>query len=176
MTGIERNPEKPGKRPGLTLARGDATRPTMLAPLIAGHDAVISASRFQMSNANALLAAMKGAGVERLLVVGGAGSLEVAPGEALVDSPGFREAYKAEARAGRDFLQVLRKEHTLDWTFRSASAEFAPGKRTGRFRLGGDELLVDANGKSWISMEDFAIALDELEQPRHSRQRFTVGY
>lgn len=177
VTGIERNPEKIGARQGLTVKRGDATQPATLAPLIGGHDAVLSASRFQTSDANALLTAVKSAGVTRLLVVGGAGSLETAPGKALVDTPGFPEAYKAEARAGGQFLQVLRKEHTLDWTFLSPSAEFAPGERTGHFRLGGDELLVDAKGKSWISMEDFAIAMvDELEHPRHSRRRFTVGY
>jgi uncharacterized protein len=72
---------------------------------------------------------------------------------------------------------VLRKERDLDWTFLSPSAEFAPGERTGKFRFRGDQMLVDAKGKSWISMEDFAIAfVDELEHPKHSRQRFTVGY
>src|SRR5205814_2054766 len=94
--------------------------------------------------------------------VGGAGSLEVAPGKALVDTPGFPEAYKAEGRAGARFLEVL-KETELDWTFLSPSAEFAPGERTGKFRLGENQLLVDATGKSRISMEDYAIAfVDEL--------------
>ena len=112
-----------------------------------------------------------------VLVVGGAGSLQVAPGKALIDTPGFPEAYKAESSAGGRFLDALRKEGDLDWTFLSPSAEFAPGERTGRFRLGGNELLVDATGKSRISMEDFAIAfVDELEHPKHNRQRFTVGY
>jgi uncharacterized protein len=125
-----------------------------------------------------LINAVKRSGVKRLLVVGGAGSLEVAPGKALVDSPGLSgRAYKAEATAGVKFLVVLRKERDLDWTFLSPSAEFAPGERTGKFRLRGDQMLVDAKGKSWISMEDFAIAfVDELEHPKHSRQRFTVGY
>ena len=109
-------------------------------------------------------------------VVGGAGSLEVAPGKALVDTPGFPEAYKAEGRAGTRFLEVL-KETELDWTFLSPSAEFAPGERTGKFRLGENQLLVDATGKSRISMEDYAIAfVDELEHPKHHRRRFTVGY
>ena len=93
---------------------------------------------------------MKRSGIKRLLVVGGAGSLEVAPGKALVDSPGFPDAYKAEATAGDKFLDVLRKGRDLDWTFLSPSAEFAPGERTGKFRLGGDQMLVDAKGKSWI--------------------------
>jgi uncharacterized protein len=177
VTGIQRNAASVPARPGLTLKPGDVTQPSVIAPLIAGHDAVVSAARFETSDPNALIAAVKKAGVNRLLVVGGAGSLEVAPGKALVDTPGFPEGYKAEARAGARFLDALRKEADLDWTFLSPSAEFAPGERTGKFRLGGNELIVDAKGKSWISMEDFAIALvDELEHPKHRRQRFTVGY
>jgi uncharacterized protein len=177
VTGIERHPKPAQAKEGLTRRQGDATQPAALAPLLAGHDAVVSASRFQTSDATALIAAVKTAGVKRLLVVGGAGSLEVAPGQALVDTPGFPEAYKAEARAGVTFLNALRAEKDLDWTFLSPSAEFVPGTRTGTFRLGGNELLTDRTGRSWVSMEDFAIALvDELEHPRHRRERFTVGY
>ena len=177
VTGIERHPKPAQAKEGLTLRQGDATQPAALAPLLAGHDAVVSASRFQTSDATALIAAVKTAGVKRLLVVGGAGSLEVAPGQALVDTPGFPEAYKAEARAGVTFLDTLRAEKDLDWPFLSPSAEFAPGTHTGAFRLGGNELLTDRTGRSWVSMEDFAIALvDELEHPRHRRERFTVGY
>ena len=107
----------------------------------------------------------------------GAGSLEVAPGVQLMDTPAFPAAYKPEALAGRDFLNVLRDERELHWTFLSPPAIFGPGERTGRFRLGTDQLLVGDDGESRISMEDFAIALvDELEKPRHPRQRFTVGY
>ena len=164
-------------RPGLTILQADATKPNSLAPRLTGHDAVISASRFVTSDADALVAAVKAAGVKRLLVVGGAGSLEVSPGKALVDSDGFPEAFKAEAQAGARFLERLRKAPDLDWTFLSPSADFAPGQRTGHFRLGGDQLLTDADGKSHISMEDFAIAMvDELERPAHVRQRLTVGY
>ena len=177
VTGIERSPGKIGARPGVTVMQGDARQASTLAPLLAEHDVVVSASRFQSSDAKALLAAVKKAGVKRLLVVGGAGSLEAAPGKALMDTPGFPEAHKAEARAGGEFLTALRAERDVDWAFLSPSAEFAPGERTGTFRLGEDQLLVDAKGQSWISMEDFAIAfVDELEHPRHSRQRFTVGY
>ena len=176
MTGIERNPGKLTNRRGLEIKQGDATNPSILVPLITGHDAVVSASRFVTSDPAALIAAVTKAGVKRLLVVGGAGSLEVAPGKALVDTPGFPEAYKAEGRAGTRFLEVL-KETELDWTFLSPSAEFAPGERTGKFRLGENQLLVDATGKSRISMEDYAIAfVDELEHPKHHRRRFTVGY
>jgi putative NADH-flavin reductase len=177
VTGIARDVRGMAARPHLLLKNGDATRTTQLAPLLAGHDAAISATRFATSDARALIDAVKQAGVPRLLVVGGAASLEVAPGQVLIDAPGFPAAYKPEAEAGRRFLDTLRKATQLDWSFLSPSAEFVPGERTGTFRLGGDQLLTDANGRSWISMEDFAIALvDELETPRHSRQRFTVGY
>ena len=95
----------------------------------------------------------------------------------LVDTPGFPEVYKPEALGGREFLNVLRAEKELEWTFLSSSAEFAPGKRTGKFRLGKDRLLTLPNGESKISMEDFAIAMiDELETSKHVRERFTVGY
>ena len=177
VTGIARNLDKVEARAGLTVKRGDATAASTLAPLLAGHDAVMSASRFQTSDPAALIDAVKKAGVKRLLVVGGAGSLEVASGKALKDTPDFPPAYKPEASAGSEFLTALRREAVLDWTFLSPSAEFAPGERIGKFRLGGDQLLVDENGKSRISMEDFAIAMvDELERPTHSRRRFTVGY
>lgn len=177
VTGIARNVAAVAPRDGLSLASADVADGERLLPLLKGHDAVISSTRFAGSDAASLIAVVKAAGVPRLLVVGGAGSLEVAPGVALIDTPEFPEAYKAEASGGRDFLAVLRQERQLDWTFLSPSALFEPGQRTGTFRLGKDSLLVDAKGDSAISMEDFAIALsDELEQPRHSRQRFTVGY
>lgn len=178
VTGIARNVSNLPQRPGLTLHSADATRSEALVPLLRGHDAVISTTRFVGgSEAGVLIAAARQADVPRLLVVGGAGSLEVAPGVALIDTPEFPAAYKAEASAGRDFLRMLQKEKDLDWTFLSPSALFEPGARTGKFRLGGDQLLVDAQGKSWISMEDYAIALaDELESPKHSCRRFTVGY
>ncbi|RZI97405.1 MAG: NAD(P)-dependent oxidoreductase [Variovorax sp.] len=178
VTGIARNVSGVAAREGLEVKAGDATKADTLAPLLRGHDAVVSATRFDGgSDAATVVAATRGAGVPRLLVVGGAGSLEVAPGVAVVDTPGFPEAYKAEATAGRVFLDALRGEKELDWTFLSPSAVFEPGQRTGRFRLGGDGLLSDAAGNSHISMEDYAIALvDEIEVPKHPRQRFTVGY
>ena len=178
VTGIARKVDGAASRTGLTAKAADATSVDALVPLLRGHDAVISSTRFAGgTDAATLIAAAKQAGVPRLLVVGGAGSLEVAPGAALIDTPNFPEAYKPEARAGGVMLAALRQEKELDWTFLSPSALFAPGERTGKFRLGGDGLLSDASGKSWISMEDYAIALaDEVEAPRHSRQRFTVGY
>ena len=108
---------------------------------------------------------------------GGAGSLFVAPGLRVIDTPDFPEEYKAEAGAGVAFLETLSQEKSLDWTFLSPSAEFFEGERTGAFRLGKDDLLVSAAGKSSISFADYAIAmLDEVEQHAHPRQRFTVGY
>nr|WP_288453035.1 NAD(P)-dependent oxidoreductase [uncultured Pseudomonas sp.] len=177
VTGIARDVSNVPAQSGLTLASADVADAARLVPLLEGHDAVVSTTRFVGSDAPSLIAAVKAAGVTRLLVVGGAGSLEVAPGVALIDTPQFPAAYKEEASAGRDFLNVLRGEQALDWTFLSPSALFEPGQRTGRFRLGSDSLLVDADGNSAISMEDYAIALvDELEQAKHSRKRFTVGY
>jgi len=178
VTGVARKIEGAPSQPGLMLKAADATSVDALVPLLRGHDAVISATRFVGgSDAATLIAATKKAGVPRLLVVGGAGSLEVAPGKALIDTPDFPDAYKAEASAGGVMLQGLRAEKELDWTFLSPSALFMPGARTGKFRIGGDALLTDDNGKSWISMEDYAIAMaEELETPSHSRRRFTVGY
>jgi putative NADH-flavin reductase len=177
VTGIARHASGVPPRPNVVVKEADATDAAQLAPLLAGHDAVISASKFVSSDAKALIAAVKQAGVKRLLVVGGASSLEVAPGRVLADTPDFPEAYKPEASAGRAFLDALCEEKDLDWSYLSPAAEFEPGARTGQFRTGGDQLLTDANGKSWISMEDYAIALvDELEAPKHVRQRYTVGY
>ena len=177
VTGIVRSPDKAPAPAGVDVRQGDANRPEELAALLRGHDAVISAANFRVLKAAPLLQAVKAAGVSRLLVVGGAASLEVAPGKALFDTPTFPEAHKAEAGEGRQFLADLRNEKDLEWTFLSPSALFAPGKRTGRFRTGKDALLTDEQGESHISMEDYAIAMiDELEHPRHIRERFTVGY
>ena len=178
VTGIARNVSTVPARPGLSVQAADASRPGALAPMLRGHDAVISAMRFAGGiTAPALISAVKHADVKRVLVVGGAGSLLIAPGVALIDSPDFPAAYKAEASAGRFFLDALRTETDLDWTFLSPSAVLEPGERTGKFRMGGDDLLVDVQGRSHTSMEDYAIALvDELETPRHGRRRFTVGY
>lgn len=175
-TAIVRDPGKVAALPGVTPRQGDVHDEAGLAALLRGHDAVISAVHFTASDPHRLLAAVRASGVPRYLVVGGAGSLEVAPGRRLVDTPDFPTAYKAEATAGAAFLDLLRDEPTLDWTFLSPSAMFVPGERTGRFRLGQDQLLANEQG-SRISFEDYAIALvDELERPAHVRQRFTVGY
>ena len=177
VTAIARHPEKIASGANVTPTRGDVMDQAGLARLLAGHDAVISSVHFLASDPVKLIAAAKESKVGRYLVVGGAGSLEVAPGVRLVTTPGFPVAYKAEAEKGAAFLDLLQAERELDWTFLSPSALFVAGERTGKFRLGTDQLLTAADGKSSISFEDFAVALaDEIERPAHIRQRFTVGY
>ena len=177
VTAIARHPEKIAARANVTPTGGDVMDQAGLARLLAGHDAAISSVHFLASDPVSLIAAAKESKVGRYLVVGGAGSLEVAPGVRLVTTSGFPVAYKAEAEAGGAFLDLLRAEKELNWTFLSPSALFVAGERTGKFRLGIDQLLTAADGKSSISFEDFAVALaDEIERPAHVRQRFTVGY
>ena len=176
VTGIVRNPDAVPKLANVQAKNGDVHDQTGLAELLKGHDAVISSVHFTASDPAKLIASVRAAGVKRYLVVGGAGSLEVAPGLKLIDAPDFPEAYRPEAAAGGVFLDLLRQQQDLDWTFLSPSAVFAPGERTGVFRLGSDQLIANEAGSS-ISFEDFAVALiDELENPAHVRQRFTVGY
>lgn len=177
VTAIGRHPEKIAALPGITAKRGDVMDQASLAQLLAGHDAAVSSVHFTASDPARLIGAAKESGVGRYLVVGGAGSLEVAPGVRLVATPGFPVAYKAEAEKGAAFLDLLRQERELNWTFLSPSVLFVAGERTGKFRLGTDQLLTAADGKSSISFEDFAVALaDEIERPAHIRRRFTVGY
>jgi putative NADH-flavin reductase len=176
VTAIVRHPEKVLPHPNVIAKKGDVFDQSGLAELLKGHDAVVSSVHFLASDPHKLIEAVRAAGVKRYIVVGGAGSLEVAPGVKLIDTPEFPAAYKAEAAAGGVFLDLLRPEKELDWTFLSPSALFVAGERTGKFRLGSEQLLTTDKGSS-ISFEDFAIALvDELEKPQHSRQRFTVGY
>ncbi|WP_418135621.1 NAD(P)-dependent oxidoreductase [Agrobacterium sp. El2ro-1b] len=176
VTAIARNPEKIAALPNVVAKKGDVFDPAALSELLKGHDAVISSVHFTASDPATLIEAVRASGVQRYLVVGGAGSLEIAPGQRVVDLPDFPAAYKAEATKGAEFLDKLKQEKQLDWTFLSPSAEFVPGERTGKFRIGKDNLLSNDQG-SRISFEDYAIALvDEIEKPQHSRQRFTVGY
>ncbi|MBR0644740.1 NAD(P)-dependent oxidoreductase [Plastoroseomonas hellenica] len=177
VTALVRKPEGVPDLPGVTAQKADVHDQAGLAALLKGHDAVISAVHFTASDPQKLLGAVRDSGVPRYLVVGGAGSLEVAPGVKLFDTPNFPAAYLTEAQAGGAYLDLLRQERAVDWTFLSPAAVIAPGERTGQFRLGEDRLVVDAAGESRISAEDYAIALvDELERPAHSRRRFTIGY
>src|SRR5581483_2528084 len=182
VTAVVRNPAKITAS-GVRVLKGDVTEPESVAQTAKGADAAISAygppkgeESTLSASIHALLEGLPAIGIKRLIVVGGAGSLEAAPGVALVDAPGFPEAWRVIAMAHRDLLPIL-KESNLDWTFLSPAGFIQPGERTGKFRLGGTSLLVDEKGESRISAEDYAIALvDELENPQHVRQQFTLAY
>jgi putative NADH-flavin reductase len=186
VTALVSHPEKLAARANLTAVATDVLDAARLAAQLRGHDAVISAFSghaqddilgYYMKGIRSIIAATKAAAVPRLLVVGGAGSLQVAPGMDLLDTPEFPAQWKPTAEGAREALQLLRQEPALAWTMLSPAAVIAPGTRTETFRTGSDQLLVDANGDSRISLADYAVAMiDELEKPTHSRQRFTVGY
>lgn len=174
---LVRNTSKITPAANLVAQAVDIHNSQQLVEALRGQEAVIAAIHHEDLDFHAFINAVKAAGVPRLLVVGGAGSLEVAPGVQLVDTPEFPAQWKAPALAARDFLNVLRGEKNLDWTYLSPSALIEPGQRTGNFRLGSDQLLVNEKGESRISNQDFAVAMiDELETPAHSQTRFTVGY
>lgn len=177
VTALVRHPEKVPSLSGVTPKALEVENLAALTQALAGHDAAVLSFHYLNTDFAALIAAVKASGVGRLLVVGGAASLEVAPGVELLDSPDFPAEWKSVAQAARDFLITLRAERELNWTYLSPSAFIEPGERTGKFRLGRDQLLVNDQGESRISNQDFAVALvDELEHPQHLQQRFTVGY
>ena len=187
VTAVVRNPETLTSQAKLHPMKGDVYNEAEVVRLVAGSDAVISAFNPGWSNpdiysqqvkgARSIINGVKSSGVKRLLFVGGAGSLEVTPGVQSVDLPGFPAEYKQGALATREALIMLRKETGLEWSFLSPSADLFPGERTGRFRLGTDQLLKNAQGESRISVADYAMAMiDEVEKPQHIRRRFTVGY
>ncbi|WP_369247891.1 NAD(P)-dependent oxidoreductase [Streptomyces sp. R41] len=187
VTAVSRSGQSP--IPGVTATAADASDPAKVAELAAGADAVASAcvpprdgsdprEPFLAIN-RALVEGVRQAGVRRLMIVGGAGSLEIAPGQAAFDQPGFPEAYLQEALAHRDVLAYYRAldDESVDWTYISPAAEIRPGERTGTFRIGGDRMLTDDHGNSRISAEDYAIAfVDELEKDAHPRARMSVAY
>jgi hypothetical protein len=187
VTAIVRNPEKVTKRnPHLTILKADILK-DKVDELVKGHDAVISAYNpgwsspdiynEQIKGAKAIIEGVKKSGVKRFLVVGGAGTLEVAPGLRLMDTVTFPENVKGGVLATGETLQMLKKEQHLDWTFLSPPASITPGKRTGHYQAGKDQLLKNKQGESKISTQDYAVAmLDELESPQHIRERFTVAY
>ena len=187
VTAIVRQSGKLEKREGLTAKVGDVYDTTSLAALVRGNDAVISAFNpgwkdpnlydDQVRGTASIITAIKDAGIKRVLWVGGAGGLEVKPGVRVIDSPDMPLWVKPGSLATMNALDQLRKEPELDWSYLSPSAELKSGVRTGKFRLGKDQLLVDASGHSTISVQDYAVAMiNELETPAHLRQRFTVGY
>jgi uncharacterized protein len=185
LTAVARDVARIDDRGGqVATAAADVTDPGSVAAVAGGHDAALSAvtqhdrPEMLVDAARGLLAGLSAAGVQRLVVAGGAGSLLVASGQRLMDTDGFHEEWKPEALATAAALDVFRQADTdVEWSYVSPGALLAPGERTGHYRLGGDELLVDEHGKSAISMEDFAIAmLDEAEDAKHPRQRFTAAH
>lgn len=187
---LVRSPEKLAPRAGLTPVRFDVRDAAAVAAAVRGVDAVISAynpgwnapqlyEEFLRGH-NAIVDGVKRAGLHRLLVVGGAGSLYVAPGVQFVDTPAFLDHVPPNivpgARAARDALTTLRNETALDWSLISPPAALAPGERSGRYRVGGDDLLFAGDVPAGISVADLAVAIvDEIERPRHVRRRFTVA-
>ncbi len=186
VTALVTRPERVAARERLIALTADVMDVAQLTARLAGADAVVSAFSghaqadvldYFVAGTRNVITAAKEARAPRLLMVGGAGSLEVAPGVQLIDTPQFPAEYKATAEGARQALALLRKETALNWTMLSPSAVIAPGERTGVYRTGQDQLLSAPDGSSRISVQDFAKALiDELEQPAHLRQRFTVGY
>jgi uncharacterized protein len=187
VTAIVRHPEKMTVQdPKLTLAKGDVLVDD-IAGLVRGHEAVISAYNPGWTNPNiapdttrayaAIIEGARKSGVKRLLVVGGAGSLEVEPGKQLIDTMQVPDQIRGAILALREVLYTLREEKDLDWTFFSPAGTISPGERTGKFRLGKDQVVKDDKGESKISIQDYAVAMiDELEKPAHNRERFTIGY
>ena len=177
VTAIARNTDKVEAKSGVTAKVLDITDSAGLTAAVAGHDAVVITLKHQTFDVLAALDAIKAAGVKRVLIVGGAASLKNKDGIRLIDQPGFPDFIKVEAAPAAVALDNIRKITDLDWSFISPSMILGPGERVGKFRLGLDDLLVDANGDSKISYDDLAVAIvDELEQNKHIRQRFTAGY
>lgn len=171
----------------LTVVTADVYNTEELAKVLTGHDAVVNTFNAGWANPNlyndfikgseSIQLAVKLSGVKRLLVVGGAGSLEIAPGVQLVDTPQFPAEWKSGATAARDYLNIIKKENALDWTFLSPAIHLHPGERTGVFRLGTDQPVFDNKNQAEISVEDMAVAIiNELEQNQFIRKRFTLGY
>lgn len=187
VTVLARDPARLAPQPGLAVVKADVLDAAQVARAVAGHAAVVSAYNpgwsepqihdLFLQGSQAIVDGVKQAGVRRLLVVGGAGSLYAAPGVQLVDTPGFPAEYKQGALAAREFLARLQAETALDWSFVSPPIALAPGGRTGRYRLGADDLLPGEGGApAGISVADLAVAIaDEIEQPRHRQRRFTVA-
>ena len=190
VTALARQPGKLAAQDRLTVVAADVLDEHQVSAAVEGHDVVLSAYNpgwtapalydTFLKGSRSIVAGVKRAGVKRLLVVGGAGSLYVAPGVQLVDTEGFKSHVPPEvvpgALAARDALTELRGETSLDWAFLSPPAMLAPGERTGRYRTGADELLMNGEQPAGISVADLAVALlDELEQPKHRQRRFTVA-
>ena len=189
VTAIVRDPTKvTASNPNLKVVQADVTDTDVLIEASKGKDAVISAYNPGWKNPNIyeetlknyplIVDSVKKAGVERLLIVGGAGTLFYAPGKMVMDADDIPAKLLPGIKSlGEFYLNTLRKENYIDWIFLSPAANMTPGERTGKFRIGKDDLVVGVNGDSNISVEDYAVAMvDELEQKHHHKERFTIGY
>ncbi|WP_028227197.1 NAD(P)-dependent oxidoreductase [Paraburkholderia ferrariae] len=184
VSALARQPERVAAGPNIVASKADLLDAASVAAAVRGHDVVASAyapphDRVAdlLSASHALVEGVRAAGLKRLVVVGGAGSLEVAPGKQLVDSESFPAAWKGIALAHRDAFNFYRTVTDLDWTFFAPAAMIAPGERTGQFRTGTTALIANAAEESRISAEDYAIAfVDELEQGRFIREIATAAY
>lgn len=183
VTAIVRNPARLAAQPGLTVVEGEVSSIEAIADKIKGADAIVSAYAPPPDDTDQLLPvterfieAVKQTGMPRLIIVGGAGSLEVAPGVTIIASGHVPAQWLPIAVSHEKVLNML-KLSGINWTYFSPAGFFVPGERTGKFRLGTDQLIANEQGDSRISLEDYAIALvDELEAPKHERARFTIGY
>ncbi len=187
VTVLARNPGKLAAQAGLTVVAADALDAAQVAQAAAGHDAVVSAynpgwtepriGEIFLQATRAIFDGVKQSGVKRFLMVGGAGSLFVAPGVQLVDTPEFPAEIKVAASAARDALNLIQKEAALNWSFVSPPILLNPGVRTGQYRVGTDEpLWAEGGAPGSISVDDLAVAIvDELENPKHIQKRFTVA-
>ncbi len=186
VSAFVRHPEKIAANANVTAVKADVLDTDGLAALLKGHDLVISAynpgwqeadiRNIHIKGSKSISEAVKKAGIKRLIAVGGAGSLEI-NGQQLVDSPEFPAEYKEGALGARQALNDLKTEDTLDWSFVSPAILLVPGEATGTFRLGKDSPVFDDKGESKITVGDLAVAiLDEAEQGKHIRQRFTAAY
>ena len=183
VTGVARKVDSLKGQPGVIAKSDDLSNVDAIAAVINGADAVVTAYQPPADNTDALIdvtkreiAAVKKAGVPRLLMVGGAGLLEVAPGVTLIKSGHLPAQWIPIATSHEKALDVLRASD-INWTYLSPAAFFEPGERTGKFRLGAKDLISNAKGESRISMEDYAIAMaDEIEKSQHERASFSVGW
>ena len=189
ITAVVRRPERiTTSHSNLIIKQGDVSSVSTVTEVCKGADAVISAYNPGWTNPKIaadtlriypiILEGVRQSGVKRILITGGAGSLFVSPGIRMMDAGLLPESYLPAIKAlASVYLDLLTKEREIDWVFFSPAQNIAPGKRTGKFRLGKDDMIVDQKGESNISVEDYAMAmLDELERPAHHRERFTVGY
>lgn len=189
VTAVVRNPEKINvSNSNLEIVKTDVSDTNVMVEICKGKDAIISAYNPGWANPDIyeetlrnyplILEAAKRSGAKRLLCVGGAGTLFCAPGLRVVDSGTIPDAIMGGVKSlGEFYLNTLMNEKAIDWIFFSPAGTLEPGKRTGKFRLGKDDLIIDENGISHISVEDYAVAMvDELENPKHHYERFTIGY